>query len=60
MMINNAKEHVKSFDPKSPEPLSPSIGEISEVLTLLTGKLTSDIIIEIGGFNDGKLTTNQK
>jgi len=52
MMINNAREFVKSnkYQPDIENQIS--IFEISEVLAICTGKLKEDIVIEISGLDE--------
>lgn len=47
MMINNAKEHIKSQDPEKPNPDDFSAFTISEVLAILTGKTKEDVLLDI-------------
>ena len=49
MMINNAREFIKSNKNQSDVENQISIFEISEVLAICTGKLKEDIVIEISG-----------
>lgn len=47
MMINNARQFIKSNKTQSDVENQISIFEISEVLAICTGKLKEDIVIEI-------------
>lgn len=53
MMINNAKAHLR--DKTIPEEQKISAFQMSEVLSVLTGKLPADIVMEIGGFTIDKI-----
>jgi hypothetical protein len=47
MMINNAKEHIKSQNPEKPSEDDFSIFTISSVLAILTGKTKEDVLLDI-------------